>query len=149
MIGVGLSQRQRVSGVARDLLLLKRMTGFVLAFQVALVRALIVGGSRADGATAILTRSSNIVASAKQPALVDAARVVGGHDGIARSHHALTHEASRLISQCLQLAVESLKIPLSKEIPALDLGPDRLDQLQVIGANPPLRHPHDRVLCRS
>lgn len=94
------------------------------------------GGSRADGAGASLRRSIAIAASAKQPPLVGAARVIGGHDGIARLHHALTHETSRLIPQCLQLAFESLKILLPKEISALDFCPNRFDQLQVIGRIP-------------
>lgn len=39
--------------------------------------------------------------------------------------------------------------PFAGGVSTLDFGPNRLDQVQVIGANPPLRHPHDRVLRQS
>jgi hypothetical protein len=50
--------------------------------------------------------------------------------------------------QFLRVTLEGLCIALSNEVSALDLGPEELDQFQVVEPDAPLRHAQDRMLCR-
>jgi hypothetical protein len=67
-------------------------------------------------------------------------RMVRGHKSVVLDYNPLALQPPSPMPQLLELPLEGLNISSPDEVSSLDLSPDKLDKLDVVDPNSPLRH---------
>jgi hypothetical protein len=100
-----------------------------------------LGGPRASDANSDSLRPSTVIAATtQQPLLFGTTCVISGQDRAAILDDPHTYDASWVFKQAIYFAFEGLEILLADQEATFDLSSDRLDQLQVVKPDAPLRH---------